>query len=549
MNRDHCQPITPPKASRMNRDHCQPITPDQVLSANRVYQIQAAVQSLNEALAPRSFSADFRFIARSWRLDSLDGTNSWPASTPTFHFTYFLVTTFENPRIIFDKIRKSTDAWNSFLDRFKDDETDGFVRQARNFIREMLETNRPTVPPPDLLHHHLLSLFAAVDVDNLIPGPLQAFHESLSDEFDLDRSARGYLVTVRPIDPEGKEPDIKSLLDFEPILLSLNDTRTIPRIETYAKANGYGVKQRDVACFNGERANSNVNIAAVYWDLSNWLRGRDRQRKRLPSEFQMLWIPVYEASQSGQFAGRFLGWLFKFLDKRLKSDNAVLRKDVSDCISTCNCFSQELIEIDNRSFLTLAFNEQDKKNPEHFLARHLSSREGWKNVQAQRPWTHSDNDIREQCNEWWRVVNEEFQVRLDPTLFEDPEGWGNFTDLGYLSLQCGSNVVPKRLTKWNSKDCLRQAKHIRDLARRVSCAMRHIRNAQDAKARQQAASWAHEVKNYTGPTIGTLRALSKERLGKKPREDAIERVLNAVCILNAEATAYSHRLRRRPHEL
>ena len=434
----------------------------QALAASRVYRIQAAVRSLNAdiraALEGRStWDPKFQFIARSWR------HRDAPAH---FNFTYYLAETFDITRKkeIAKHIHDSTQMWRAFLASFSvsNGSYEPHVRNAQKFVRCIIN-DTSYEPTPENLHHHLLQLMANLDVDNLIPGAIQEFHE----DRDTD-SGMMYLV-----ESSG---------------------------ESQAPENGRFPIEQEGPTLLEEGA------LGIFWYLSSdWFQGK--KAKQTPGNLpklrispisnsdheveikigdSMVWIPVYEEFRSDRFAGRFLGWLFGPGPK-----GSLTWHNVSRWLHACNAFARDLVHINTQALLTLRLKgKPDTKDPRKFLKRHLRDWEGWETVELLGKWERGGDDW---C--YFDTKTDQLKIRLDATPLDDAGAWGErrFENLRPIALKPGSNMA--RTTNWEIES-LRQAQHLRTVARRLCRRITALTAAEQATTREQAAAWSHEVKNY-----------------------------------------------------
>ena len=489
----------------------------QALAASRVYRIQAAVRSLNADIRAAqeessTWAPNFQFIARSWR----PGADTW------FNFTYFEVFEFDETKAqeIVGDIKDNTDAWSRLLDTLAGSLSEPSVQEARTFVEQILES-QPC--PEDVnradLHHHLLQLMATMDVGGAIPAAVQCRLDTRTSDRHV-----AYRVELR-VNNERELPDL----------------RIVPIDQDEKPSHGQSDDEwaEQLLSFGGEETGNSAdgtddNPSAAFMKQSRyWFRHSNTSRR---ADSCFLWIPVYEDSRFGHFAGRFLGWLFC-----PNPDGQLTWEDVSRCLRACNAFARDLVHIYTQAFLTLPADEGAYRNdPRKSLEKHLPAWEGWEKVDLLDTW-------RGEKNHWWRYCKKtrQLQLRLGATDYDDPGAWGDYPALGPVAIKPGVNVRPGKLDDWTPDDCQRQADHIRTLTRRLCSRVTALEGAKNAakaeQTRKSAGGWSHEIKNYTDNLI--IAPLGKHVPGtpaynpanNAQRQPDIERAYRAAKLLNVTA--------------
>ena len=482
----------------------------QALAASRVYRIQAAVRSLNadiraaqeEDSTEEAWAPNFQFIARSWRY----------RDSPRFNFTYFEVFEFDDKKAqeIVGDIKDNTDAWSRLLNTLAGSLSEPSVQEARTFVEQILES-QPC--PEDVnradLHHHLLQLMATMDVGGAIPAAVQCRLDTRTSDRHV-----AYRVELR-VNNERELPDL----------------RIVPIDQDENPSHGQSDDEwaEQLLSFGGEETGNSAdgtddNPSAAFMKQSRyWFRHSDTSRR---ADSCFLWIPVYEDSRFGHFAGRFLGWLFC-----PNPDGQLTWEDVSRCLRACNAFARDLVHIYTQAFLTLPADEEAYRNdPRKHVQRHLPAWEGWKKVDLLDTWSGEKD-------EWWRYCEKtrHLQIRLGATAYDDPGAWGEFKDLNPIALTPGSNMAPS--TDW-TRNGQSQAEHIRTLTRRLCRRITTLKAARHKQALTATGDWSHEVKNYSEKVYDDLDVYRNEWLNKctgQPFDPRLQSAYDGILILNKMA--------------
>ena len=465
---------------------------EQTLAAGRIYQIQTATDRLNRALRTPAneqlpTSDRLQFIARAWP-DGQTGEDETQRS-PRFYFTYFSVQNFRSAmKGILQDITGNRETWCDLVSHFsRRYSATPRVQLTVDFFTKIFDTPPDELHPDreDLrndMHYHIANLVSSIPLDNLISGWLQT-HPEMRD----DATHRAYVVQLnRQQSPPG--------LRLSNILSQDSFTNADP-------PSCFQMQQYPTCFANDAQHNK-------FFHLVMLLTGQQETR-----DF-MLWIPVYECSTDGRACGRFLGWLFRFLET-IPMEDALASMYLRSALPHYNSFARDFVDIETTALSrlpALPSTTSYRQNPELFLVENLANWEGWESVSV----IPDPNDSKENAQEkflWWTIDDKQLKISLAPSSLDHREDWGRFHSekLGWIALRRGANVAPERWEQWRAKslqsthgDAIDQVRRIRVLVRSVCHQLTNIRAAEDARVRKQVAAWTHEVKNYANEIQGIL---------------------------------------------
>ena len=276
-----------------------PLTHEQTLSASRIYQVETAVRTLNseiDAIEPCTFPpSDFHFIARSWP----DGSNA----EPEFKFTYFTVPEFTTKKMrqILDAIHQDRQRWATLLSEVRHRDLPELRGNSDffSFFHDLISNNKAK-PDAAQLHYYFANLAASLPVTNLMPGVLWKHHNS--DDSVPIQAPRAYLVNATADSNKASLPP----LHIRTILPKFREHKPLPQ----ERPSHYSPDAID-----------------AYVELTLWLTDPNKRHPTplhvpntapthsTPDETRTtIWLPVYEACRGRRYFGRFLGWLFQFID-------------------------------------------------------------------------------------------------------------------------------------------------------------------------------------------------------------------------------------------
>ena len=433
------------------------------LRPNRIYQIERSVRALSDSFKAVDAlpSANLKFIARDWH-------SGIAAPGDSFNYTYFMRDRFDDAdevRIKSAMLENRSD-FEALLASIPIESQAKSLRKSIDYFRQLVERDAAIAGAEGEFHHHLVNVYAAIPLNNYIPGELYRFHQRRTRE---SSACIAYRVAISE----------HRMLDITEILPRANggEARRRRCKQRAAATLADSAEQLFNECLCGELTITSTASAP-----------------RPSSDISLFFFPVYEhvhaVGSTGEFCGRLLGWLFHVsqyeTDFGHLRDNARLRL----CFQLINDFSIKLLAIDSRAFSTI---DGLQRNPGRYVESHLPHAEGWSRVQwNERKWEHGDSRI------WTLHKINELEVRLGPVEILDDEDWGGgiTENFGSLTLTLPDDILPRDLHAWHSNDVLRLVRRLREMARRL---WYRSYGMQFQTAKRVTSDWAHEVKNYLAP--------------------------------------------------